>query len=56
MCSSDYVFLDTVSAKLLRMIYMYLGLGKVGYYEMFAKWGTLQKSRSEVLREEIFEK
>ena len=56
MCSSDYSFLDIVSAKLLSMIYMYLGFGKVGFCEMFAKWGTLQKSGSEVLREEIFEK
>ena len=56
MCSSDHVFLDIVSAKLLSMIYMYLGLGKVGILEMFAKRGTLQKSGSEVLREEIFEK
>ena len=54
MCSSDYGFLDIVSAKLL--IYMYLSLGKVGFYEMFAKRGTLQKSGSEVLTEEIFEK
>ena len=35
---------------------MYLGFGKVGFCEMFAKRGTLQKSESEVLREEIFEK
>ena len=56
MCSSDYGFLDIVSAKLLSMIYMYLGFGKVGFCEMFAKRGTLQKSGSEVLREEIFEK
>ena len=53
-CSSDYSFLDIVSAKLLSMIYMYLGFGKVGFYEMFAKRGTLQKSGSEVLREGIF--
>ena len=56
MCSSDYSFLDIVSAKLLSMIYMYLGFGKVGFCEMFAKRETLQKSGSEVLREEIFEK
>ena len=56
MCSSDYSFLDIVSAKLLNMIYMYLGFGKVGFCEMFAKWGTLQKSGSEVLREENFKK
>ena len=56
MCSSDYSFLDIVLAKLLNMIYMYLGFGKVGFCEMFSKRGTLQKSGSEVLREEIFEK
>ena len=55
-CSSDYSFLDIVSAKLLSMIFMYLGFGKVGFCEMFAKRGTLQKSGSEVLREEIFKK
>ena len=55
-CSFDYSFLDIVSAKLLSMIYMYLGFGKVGFCEMFAKRRTLQKSGSEVLREEIFEK
>ena len=55
-CSSYYSFLDIVSAKLLNMIYMYLGFGKVGFCEMFAKRGTLQKSGSEVLREEIFQK
>ena len=56
MCSSDYSFLDIVSAKLLNMIYIYLGFGKVGFCEMFAKRETLQKSGSEVLREEKFEK
>ena len=55
-CSSDYSVLDIVSAKLLSMIYMYLGFGKVEFCEMFTKRGTLQKSGSEVLREEIFEK
>ena len=55
-CSSDYSFLDIVSAKFLSMIYVYLGFGKVGFCEMFAKRGTLQKSGSGVLREEIFEK
>ena len=34
---------------------MYLGFGEVGFCEMFAKRGTLQKSGSEVLREEKFE-
>ena len=47
-CNSDYSFLDIVSAKLLSMIYMYLGFGKVGFCEMFLKRGTLQKSGSEV--------
>ena len=55
-CSLDYNFLDIVSAELLSMIYMYLSFGKVGFCEMFAKRGTLQKSGSEVLREEIFGK
>ena len=50
------VFLNIVSAKLLSMIYKYLGFGKVGFCEMFAKQGTLQKSGSEVLREGFFEK
>ena len=54
--SSDYSFLNIVSAKLLSMIYIYLGLGKVGFCEMFAKRGTLQKSGLEVLREEISKK
>ena len=53
-CSLDYSFLDIVSAKWLIMIDMYLGFGKVGFCEMFTKRGTLQKSGSEVLREEIF--
>ena len=58
MCSSDYSVLDIVSAKLLSMIYMYLGFGKVGFCEMFAKRGTLQKKKSgsEVLRKENFRK
>ena len=54
-CSSDYSVLDIVSTKLLSMIYMYLGFGKVGFCEMFATRGTLQKKiGSEVLREENF--
>ena len=56
MCSSDYNFLDIVLVKLLNMIYMYLSFGTIGFCEMFAKRGTLQKSGSEALREEIFEK
>ena len=55
-CSLDYSFLDIVSTELLSMIYMYLDFGKVEFCEMFAKRGTLRKSGSEVLREEIFEK
>ena len=55
-CSSDYSFLDIVSAKLLSMIYMYLGFGKVGFCEMFAKRGTLQKSGSEGLERRNFQK
>ena len=55
-CSSDYIFLDIVSAKLLSMIDMYLGFGKVVFCEMFSKRGTLQKSGSEVLREGFFKK
>ena len=54
MCNSDYGFFDIVSAKLLSMIYMYLGFGKVGFCEMFAKWGTLQRSGREVLKDEMF--
>ena len=53
--SSDYSFLNIVSAKLLSMIFILLGYGKVGFCGTFAKRGTLQKSGREVLREEIFE-
>ena len=42
-CSSDYSFLDIVLAKLLSMIYMYLGFGKVGFCEMFVKRGNITK-------------
>ena len=49
--NSDYSFLNIVSAKLLSMIYICWTWGKVGFCEMFAKWGTLQKSGREVLRE-----
>ena len=44
------------SVKLLSMIFLLLGFGKVGFCEMFVKRGTLQKSGCEVLREEIFVK
>ena len=40
---------------LLSMTYILLGFGKVGFCEMFAKRGTLQRSGREVLREGIFE-
>ena len=53
--SSVYSFLNIVSAKLLSMLYIYLGFGKVGFCEMFAKRGTLQKS-GHVLREKNFGK
>ena len=56
MYSSDYNFLNNVSAKFLSMINKYLGFGKVGFCELFAKRGILQNSGREVLREEIFEK
>ena len=40
---------------LLSMTFILLGFGKVGFCEMFAKRGTLQRSGRKVLREEIFE-
>ena len=42
------------SIKLLSMISILLGFGKVGFCETFAKWGTLQRSEREVLRDEMF--
>ena len=42
------------SVKLLSMIFLLLGFGKVGFCETFAKRGTLQKSGREVLRDEMF--
>ena len=48
-------FLKRMSVKVLSMTFTLLGFGKVGFCEMFAKRGTLQKSGCEVLREEIFE-
>ena len=36
------------------MIFILLGFGKVGFCEMFAKRGTLQRSGREVLREGIY--
>ena len=49
-------FLKRMSVKFLSMTSILLGFGKVGFCEMFAKRGTLQKSGREVLREEIFGK
>ena len=48
-------FLKRMSVKFLSMTFILLGFGKVGFSEMFAKRGTLQRSGREVLREEIFE-
>ena len=53
--SSDYSFLNIVSAKLLSMIFILLTGYKFGFCGMIFKRGTLQKSGREVLREEIFE-
>ena len=39
---------------LLRMTFILLGFGKVGFCEMFAKRGTLQRSGREILRDEMF--
>ena len=44
------------SVNLSSMIFLLLGFGKVGFCEIFAKRGTLQRSGREVLREEIFKK
>ena len=41
---------------LLSMTFILLGFGKVGFCEMFAKRGTLQRSGREILREGIFKK
>ena len=48
--------LKMMSVKFLSMTVILLSFGKVGFFEKFAKRGTLQKSGREVLREEIFEK
>ena len=42
--SSDYSFLNIVSVKFFIMTFILLGFGKVGFCEMFAKRGTLQRS------------
>ena len=44
------------SVNLSSMIFLLLGFGKVGFAEMFAKRGTLQRSGREVLRDEMFKK
>ena len=44
------------SVKLLSMIFLLFGFGKVGFCEMFAKRGTLQRSGREVLRDKMFKK
>ena len=38
------------------MTFLLLGFGRVGFCEMFAKRGTLQRSGREVLRDEMFQK
>ena len=53
--SSDYSFLNIVSAKLLSMIFILLIGYKFGFCGMIFKRGTLQKSGREVLREGILE-
>ena len=53
--SSDYSFLNIVSAKLLSMIFILMTGYKFGFCGMIFKRGTLQKSGREVLREGIFE-
>ena len=40
---------------LLSMTFILLSFGKVGFCEMYAKRGTLQRSGREVLREIFFE-
>ena len=47
-------FLIMKSVKLLSMIFLLLCFCKVGFCEMFAKQGTLQRSGREVLRDEMF--
>ena len=42
------------SVKVLSMTFILLGFDKVGFCEMFAKRGALQRSGREVLREVIF--
>ena len=47
--NSGYRVLDNEVSKLLSMNFLLLGFGKVGFCEMFVKWGTLQKSGRDVL-------
>ena len=49
-------FLIMKSVKFLSMTFILLGFDKVGFCEMFAKRGTLQRSGREVLREVILKK
>ena len=42
------------SVKLLSMIFLLLDFGKVGFCEMFAKRGTLQRSGRDVLKDKMF--
>ena len=42
------------SVNLSSLIFFIVGFGKVGFCEMFAKQGTLQRSGREVLRDEMF--
>ena len=41
------------SVKLLRMTFLLLGFGKVGFCEMFVKRGTLQRRGREVERRDV---
>ena len=44
------------SIEFLSITFFLLGFGKVGFCEMFAKRGTLQRSGLEVLRDEMIKK
>ena len=44
------------SIEFLSITFLLLGFGKVGFCEMFAKRGTLQRSGLEVLRDEMIKK
>ena len=55
LCTVQIIVFLTLSVKFLSMTFILLGFGKVGFCEMFAKRGTLQRSGREVLREDIFE-